>query len=72
MLDVFYLYDARITDVSKRPLRDLNEFDALTGGFDQLYQLQDALKRAGFRFKPLQDYQNTWAIGFLAERKEAS
>jgi len=31
--------------------------DALRGGFDTLADLEQALKRAGYRFKPLNDYQ---------------
>ena len=31
--------------------------DALRGGFDNLADLEQALKRAGYRFKPLSDYQ---------------
>ena len=31
--------------------------DALRGGFDTLADLEQALKRAGYRFKPLSDYQ---------------
>ena len=31
--------------------------DARRGGFDTLADLEQALKRAGYRFKPLNDYQ---------------
>jgi len=31
--------------------------DAQRGGFDTLADLEQALKRAGYRFKPLNDYQ---------------
>ena len=31
--------------------------DALRGGFDTLADLEQALKRAGYRFKPMNDYQ---------------
>jgi len=31
--------------------------DALRGGFDTLADLEQALKRAGYRFKPLNEYQ---------------
>lgn len=31
--------------------------DARRGGFDDLADLEQALKRAGYRFKPLNDYQ---------------
>lgn len=35
----------------------LNLNDARRGGFDTLAELEAALRRAGFRFKPLNDYQ---------------
>ena len=35
---------------------DLTEFDAKIGGFTTLESLKKALKRAGFRFKPLEEY----------------
>ncbi|MBA7625706.1 hypothetical protein ES703_33138 [subsurface metagenome] len=31
--------------------------DALRGGFDNLADLEQALKRAGYRFKPLNEYE---------------
>ncbi|GAJ09002.1 unnamed protein product, partial [marine sediment metagenome] len=31
--------------------------DARRGGFDSLADLEQALKRAGYRFRPLNDYQ---------------
>jgi len=36
---------------------DLNADDARRGGFDTLADLSEALKRAGYRFKPMDDYQ---------------
>jgi len=35
----------------------LNADDARRGGFDTLADLSEALKRAGYRFKPMDDYQ---------------
>jgi len=35
----------------------LNLDDARRGGFDTLAELEGALRRAGYRFKPLNDYQ---------------
>jgi len=37
--------------------RDLTLDDAHRGGFDSLEDLSEALRRAGYRFKPLNDYQ---------------
>ncbi|MBA7697335.1 hypothetical protein ES703_106000 [subsurface metagenome] len=36
---------------------DLGIDDALRGGFDTLADLEQALKRGGYRFKPLSEYQ---------------
>ena len=35
----------------------LNENDAKKGGFDTMEDLEQALQRAGFRFRPMNDYQ---------------
>ena len=48
---------ARITDISKKiKLTELEQFDAEIGGFSSVKELQNALKRAGFRFKALYEY----------------
>lgn len=65
LLDGKFLYPARIIEISVKPLRSLDVFDAEIGGFTVLSELHAALKRAGFRFKPLQDYVDTFAVGFL-------
>jgi hypothetical protein len=62
-LDGQLLYRARITDIKLRNLGDLTEFDAELGGFDNLWQLKTALRRAGFRFRPLGEYE-VFAIQF--------
>lgn len=36
---------------------DLNADSARRGGFDTLVDLSEALKRAGYRFKPLEQYE---------------
>ena len=71
-LDGEYLYDARITEVHRKALKYLDQFDAEICGFDYLEDLNHALKRAGYRFVSLADYQRTYAIEFLPKREEAS
>ncbi|MDG7023036.1 MAG: ASCH domain-containing protein [Nitrososphaerota archaeon] len=63
-LDGKFLYHVRITEIKQKPLRDLTQFDAELGGFLTLKELQGAVKRAGFRFKPLHEYTGTFAIQF--------
>lgn len=54
---------ARISEVKTISFRDLNDFDAEIGGFSDFIELIMALQRAGFRFKPLRQY-NGIKIGF--------
>ena len=64
-LDRAYLYNARLTSVYQKPIRKLNDMDAECGGFLSLLDQKLALKRAGFRFKAVEDYTDTWALEFL-------
>jgi len=43
---------------------DLNAKDAARGGFDNVYDLEKSLQRAGYRFKPINMYQ-FYRIQFL-------
>jgi len=48
---------ARLDGISTATLDDLSIGDARRGGFDSISELALALKRAGFRFKPLDQYE---------------
>jgi hypothetical protein len=64
-LDGRFLYNARITEITRiHSLTEFTQFDAELGGFTHLFDLTLALKRAGFRFKPLPDYHNAYRIQF--------
>jgi hypothetical protein len=57
---------ARFVGMVKLYWRDLTLEDAHRGGFDNRFEMAYALKRAGYRFKPLDEYpfyrcQFTWA-----------
>ena len=47
---------ARFTGMGKVSWRQLTQEDARRGGFDNRFELAYALKRAGYRFKPLDEY----------------
>lgn len=68
-LDGAVLYQAELTSVKLRRLADLDQFDAELGGFDSLYLLRDALRRAGFRFRPFEEYED-FAIQFQKVRED--
>jgi len=48
--------EAYITSIDKVRLSELAHDDATRGGFSNLIDLQDALIRAGFRYKPFSEY----------------
>lgn len=47
----------QLKDVSPITLDSLSIDDARRGGFDSISELAFALKRAGYRFKPIEQYQ---------------
>jgi hypothetical protein len=53
--DEFVVY-ARFTGMEKISCEQLTQEDARRGGFDNRFELAYALKRAGYRFKPLDEY----------------
>ncbi len=55
-LDGNHIGVVKVYKVQAVSFQDLTEFDAKVGGFSSLEGLKKALKRAGFRFKPLEDY----------------
>lgn len=69
-LDGQPLYQARITSIKARNLGALDQFDAELGGFEQLSEFELAVRRAGFRFKPLKEYE-VFAIQIQKVGKEA-
>lgn len=62
-LDGQLLYRVRITNIKLRNFAELTDFDAELGGFDNLWQLKGAARRAGFRFRPFGEYE-AFAIQF--------
>lgn len=56
-LDGRPLYRARITSIRRAMLADLTDFDAEIGGFENVFQLRSAARRAGFRFRPFEEYE---------------
>ena len=74
-LDGVLLYRARITNVRRTTLAALTDFDAELGGFDDMWAFKAASRRAGFRFRPAEEYE-VFAIqfqpvkGFLAGAPE--
>ena len=48
---------ARFTGLEKISWKQLSQEDARRGGFDNRFELAYALKRAGYRFVPLDKYQ---------------
>ena len=56
-LDYVPIGKARILSIDKVRLSDLGREDALRGGFEGIVdEMRKALMRAGFRFKPLEEY----------------
>ncbi len=55
-LDDQQLYDVRITDIIPTKMSEMSMSDAESGGFEDVGELESALIRAGFRFKPLYEY----------------
>jgi len=65
ILDGIILGHAELVSMDAVTWEALGVDDARRGGFDNLEELEAALKRAGFRFKPLNEYdyyriQFTW------------
>ena len=66
-LDDEFVGYAKATSMDKVRLDDLTQDDARRGGFDNRFELFYALRRAGYRFKPLNEYvfyrcQFTWEV----------
>ena len=55
-LDDEFVGYAKATSMDKVRLDDLTQDDARRGGFDNRFELFYALRRAGYRFKPLNEY----------------
>jgi len=68
-LDDREIAKAVITSIDKVRLSELAKDDAERGGFPTLPHLEDALKRAGFRFKPLSEYIENRVL-FTWEKRE--
>lgn len=56
-LDSIIVGNAELVSMDAVTWGSLDSDDALRGGFESLKDLEAALKRAGFRFQPLNDYQ---------------
>jgi len=56
-LDRIFVGHAELVSMDAVTWDALGIRDAQRGGFDTLADLEQALKRAGYRFKPLNDYQ---------------
>lgn len=56
-LDGILVGKVKLISIDVIPWAALNADDARRGGFDTLADLSEALKRAGYRFKPMDDYQ---------------
>jgi hypothetical protein len=57
MLDGEWVGNTVIESIVHTPFRELTEEDASRGGFFNLSALKDAARRAGYRFKPFEEYQ---------------
>ncbi|MBA7662674.1 hypothetical protein ES703_70704 [subsurface metagenome] len=57
ILDNVLVGEAELISMDAVTLDSLTIEDALRGGFDSISDLAFALKRAGYRFKPLEQYQ---------------
>ena len=55
-LDEEFVGYARFTRMERISWAQLSQEDARRGGFDNRFELAYALKRAGYRFKPLDEY----------------
>ena len=55
-LDDEFIGYAKFASMDNLRLEDLTLDDALRGGFDNRFELFSALRRAGYRFKPLNEY----------------
>ena len=55
-LDDDFVGYARFTGIERISWGQLTQEDARRGGFDNRFELAYALKRAGYRFKPLDEY----------------
>jgi len=55
-LDDEFVGYARFTGMERISWEQLTQEDARRGGFDNRFELAYALKRAGYRFKPLDEY----------------
>lgn len=66
-LDGNLLYRVRITAIRRTTLAELIEFDAELGGFQNLWEFRQAARRAGFRFRPFEEYE-VFAIQFQKVR----
>ena len=62
-LDGNHIGDVSAVYVDRRNLAHLSGDDASRGGFDSVGDLQQALRRAGYRFKRL-DLYHAWRIRF--------
>lgn len=58
----------RISEVKRVQFRDLTQWDSEIGGFLTLEELRKALIRAGFRFRPFNEYSG-FRIGFTWVRQ---
>jgi len=56
-LDRIFVGHAELVSMDTVAWEALGIRDARRGGFDTLDDLSEALKRAGYRFKPMNDYQ---------------
>ncbi|MBA7547339.1 hypothetical protein ES705_39753 [subsurface metagenome] len=57
LLDRIFVGRVELVSVDAVTWEALGIDDAQRGGFDSLEDLASALKRAGYRFRPLNDYQ---------------
>ncbi|GAJ11330.1 unnamed protein product [marine sediment metagenome] len=57
VLDGIFVGQAKFVSMDAVNWECINSDDANRGGFDTLEELEKTLKRAGYRFKPLNEYQ---------------
>ena len=57
LLDGILVGNAKLVSMDAVPWEALGVDDAHRGGFDTLADLEQALKRGGYRFKPLNQYE---------------
>jgi hypothetical protein len=70
-LDAAHIGVVEVYKIQAVSFRDLTEFDAEIGGFSSLEELKKALRRAGFRFRPLEQYDG-YRVRFRWVMKEVS